>query len=166
MDTYMVGSDMVVVTTVVCVDLVPMFMVRERHGVVHTIRVVCAAMGGERERDGLGTEAFRSFCSGNDAAKIFFYGSVWVNLVPIFFSDLSISEVVGSAHDALYTFEVVQNVDGLKILETTNCSCARIITHTCHRCVNASERRNGASVWILEGILSSKLVYFLQRVEN
>ena len=64
----MVISNAVVVTSVVGVALVTMLMVREWHGVVHAVRTVRSAVGGEREGNGLGTETLWSLCMRNDTA--------------------------------------------------------------------------------------------------
>ena len=104
----MVTTNVVVVTSVVSVALVTMLVVGERHGVVHAVRVVGAAVGGEREGNGLGTETFRRFGTRNDAAPVFGLSRSSSNLhVVCFLGDLCISCKVGSAHDALYTFEVL-----------------------------------------------------------
>lgn len=101
----MVTTNVVVVTSVVSVALVTMLVVGERHGVVRAVRVVGAAVGGEGEGNGLGTETFRRFGKRNDAAPEF--GLSRRLHVVCFLGDLCISCKVGSAHDALYTFEVL-----------------------------------------------------------
>ena len=53
----MVRTNVVLITTVVGVALVTMLVVGEGHGIVHAIGVVGAAVGGEGEGHGLGTEA-------------------------------------------------------------------------------------------------------------
>jgi len=47
--------------------LVAMLVVGEGHCVVHAIGVIGAAVGGERERHGLGTKAIRSLLTHDDA---------------------------------------------------------------------------------------------------
>lgn len=163
------GSDIVVVTSVVGIGLVAMFVVGKGHGVVHTIRVVSAAMGGEGEGDRLGTEALRGLSLGNDAAEINRLSSGVIWLVVSHRSDRFISNVVGSAHDALYTFEVLQNVDRLKIFETDaiSTSASGITWNRCRCSVSVQCKvRNGASVRVLERVSSTKLVYFCERVES
>ena len=66
----MVRTNLVVITSVVSVALVTMLVVGEGHGIVHAIRVVGAAVGGEGEGHGLGTKASRSFLTSDDAAHI------------------------------------------------------------------------------------------------
>ena len=101
----MVTTNVVVVTSVVSVALVTMLVVGERHGVVRAVRVVGAAVGGEGEGNGLGTETCRSFRTRNDTAPKFGLSSrLHVVRCGIYWR---ISSKVGSAHDALYTFEVL-----------------------------------------------------------
>lgn len=102
----MVTTNVVVVTSVVSVALVTMLVVGERHGVVRAVRVVGAAVGGEGEGNGLGTETFRRFGKRNDAAPELGLIDSILHVV-CFLGDLCISCKVGSAHDALYTFEVL-----------------------------------------------------------
>ena len=99
------SSNVVVVASVVGVALVTMLVVGEWHGVVRAVRVVCAAVGGEGEGNGLGTETLRRFRTRNDTApKLGLSSILHVVRCGIY---LHISSKVGSAHDALYTFEVL-----------------------------------------------------------